>query len=318
MIVLIALASLVWVPIGVAIGLRPQTCGAGSTFGAILSGLSGKSLIPLFVIPIVRFGLNTDVWLTPLMILGTQWYILFNVIAGTSVFPTDFLEAAKSFHFRRWQWWRIVILPGIFPYYITGAITASGGAWNASIVAEVVSWGRYHLYAHGLGALYQPGDRCRRLSAYRTRHRNDVGFRGSLQSPAVASTLWALASAGCGWTDRRRCARARRDRSATAGVELEIRHVRQTYARPSGAPLLVLDDINLTLHTGEIVALLGRSGLWKVNAAPRRFGSRAASGRGGALSRPRRRWSGGGDCDCFPDLRFVSLADGAAKCASRS
>ena len=151
-IVLIVLASLVWVPVGVAIGLRPKLAERVQPLAQFLAAFPANLLFPLFVIPIVRFGLNTDIWLTPLMILGTQWYILFNVIAGTSVFPTDFLEAAKNFHFRGWQWWRIAILPGIFPYYITGAITASGGAWNASIVAEVVSWGQYHLYAHGLGA----------------------------------------------------------------------------------------------------------------------------------------------------------------------
>ena len=86
------------------------------------------------------------------MILGTQWYILFNVIAGTTAYPTDLLEAASEFRFRTWQWWRRAVLPGIFPYFVTGAITASGGAWNASIVAEAVSWGNTHLAAHGLGA----------------------------------------------------------------------------------------------------------------------------------------------------------------------
>jgi NitT/TauT family transport system permease protein len=86
------------------------------------------------------------------MILGTQWYILFNVIAGTTAYPTDFLEAADNFQIHGWQWWRKVILPGIFPYYVTGALTASGGSWNASIVAESVSWGQTHLTAHGLGA----------------------------------------------------------------------------------------------------------------------------------------------------------------------
>ena len=86
------------------------------------------------------------------MILGTQWYILFNVIAGASAFPNDLKEAAASFHIRGWRWWRQVILPGVFPYYVTGAITASGGSWNASIVAEVASWGSTTLHAHGLGA----------------------------------------------------------------------------------------------------------------------------------------------------------------------
>jgi NitT/TauT family transport system permease protein len=86
------------------------------------------------------------------MILGTQWYILFNVIAGASAFPSDFREAGASFRVRPWHWWRQVMLPGIFPYYVTGAITASGGAWNASIVSEAVSWGSTKLSASGLGA----------------------------------------------------------------------------------------------------------------------------------------------------------------------
>ena len=86
------------------------------------------------------------------MILGTQWYILFNVIAGASAFPSDFREAAASFRIPGWHWWRDVMLPGIFPYYVTGAITASGGAWNASIVSEAVSWGSTKLSGGGLGA----------------------------------------------------------------------------------------------------------------------------------------------------------------------
>jgi NitT/TauT family transport system permease protein len=151
-VVLIVLASLIWVPVGVMIGLRPKLAERIQPLAQFLAAFPANLLFPLFVIPIVRFKLNTDIWLTPLMILGTQWYILFNVIAGTTALPTDLLEAADNFRFHGWQWWRIVILPGIFPYYITGAITASGGAWNASIVAEVVSWGHDQLFAHGLGA----------------------------------------------------------------------------------------------------------------------------------------------------------------------
>ena len=135
--VLIVLASLIWVPIGVMIGLRPKLAERIQPLAQFLAAFPANLLFPLFVIPIVRFDLNPDIWLSPLMILGTQWYILFNVIAGTTAFPTDFLEAADNFHFHGWQWWRNVILPGIFPYFVTGAITASGGAWNASIVAEV-------------------------------------------------------------------------------------------------------------------------------------------------------------------------------------
>ena len=101
---------------------------------------------------IVHFKLSPDIWLSPLIVLGTQWYILFNVVAGASAFPNDFREASANFRIRGWQWWRQVMLPGIFPYYVTGAITASGGAWNASIVSEYVSWGDDKLAAHGLGA----------------------------------------------------------------------------------------------------------------------------------------------------------------------
>ena len=86
------------------------------------------------------------------MILGTDWCILFNVTGGASAFPSDFRKAAASFRVRPRRWWREVMLPGIFPYYVTGAITASGGAWNATIVAEAVSWGSERLSASGRGA----------------------------------------------------------------------------------------------------------------------------------------------------------------------
>jgi len=99
--------------------------------------------------------LNVEIWVTPLMILGTQWYILFNVIAGAASMPRDLYLAADNFGVKGWQWWRRLALPGIFPYYITGAITAAGGAWNASIVAEWVSWGNVTLKATGLGEYIQ-------------------------------------------------------------------------------------------------------------------------------------------------------------------
>jgi NitT/TauT family transport system permease protein len=151
-VVLIALATLIWVPVGVWIGLRPKLAERIQPLAQFLAAFPANLAFPVFVVVIVRFGLNANIWLSPLMILGTQWYILFNVIAGASAFPTDLREAAGSFHLKGWRWWIKVILPGIFPYYITGAITASGGSWNASIVAEVASWGDTHLTATGLGA----------------------------------------------------------------------------------------------------------------------------------------------------------------------
>jgi NitT/TauT family transport system permease protein len=151
-IVLIALATLIWVPVGVWIGLRPKLAERVQPLAQFLAAFPANLAFPVFVVIIVRYSLDPNIWLSPLMILGTQWYILFNVIAGASAFPSDLREAAGSFHLRGWRWWIKVILPGIFPYYITGAITASGGSWNASIVAEVASWGDNHLTATGLGA----------------------------------------------------------------------------------------------------------------------------------------------------------------------
>jgi NitT/TauT family transport system permease protein len=149
---LIVVASLIWVPLGVMIGLRPAVAEKIQPIAQFLAAFPANLLFPVFVVFIVKFHLNADVWLSPLIVLGTQWYILFNVIAGTSAFPNDFKEAAANFRIRGWQWWKKIILPGIFPYYVTGAITASGGAWNASIVSEAVSWGNDKVVAHGLGA----------------------------------------------------------------------------------------------------------------------------------------------------------------------
>ncbi|MFL1564159.1 ABC transporter permease [Pseudomonas sp. O64] len=149
---LILIASLIWVPLGVMIGLRPSLAEKIQPLAQFLAAFPANLLFPVFVIVILHYKLNPDIWLSPLIVLGTQWYILFNVIAGASAFPNDFKEAAANFRIRGWLWWRKVMLPGIFPYYVTGAITASGGAWNASIVSEYVSWGQDNVVAHGLGA----------------------------------------------------------------------------------------------------------------------------------------------------------------------
>ncbi|AOR70490.1 sulfonate ABC transporter permease [Burkholderia stabilis] len=150
--VLIAIASVIWVPLGVLIGLRPALAEKIQPLAQFLAAFPANLLFPVFVIVIVHFHLNADIWLSPLIVLGTQWYILFNVIAGAMSYPNDYKEATKNFRIRGWQWWRQAILPGIFPYYVTGAITASGGAWNASIVSEFVQWGDTKVVAHGLGA----------------------------------------------------------------------------------------------------------------------------------------------------------------------
>jgi NitT/TauT family transport system permease protein len=109
-------------------------------------------IFPPAVILILKFHLSVEIWTSPLMILGTQWYILFNVIAGASAMPTETKDAATNFGLKGWMLWKRLILPGIFPSFVTGAITASGGSWNASIVSEYVSWGDTTLKATGIGA----------------------------------------------------------------------------------------------------------------------------------------------------------------------
>jgi NitT/TauT family transport system permease protein len=151
-IVLMVIAALVWVPIGVWIGLRPKATRIAQPIAQFLAAFPANLLFPPVVVAIVFFHLNASIWLSPLMLIGTQWYILFNVIAGAAAFPGDMKEAAANFRVQGWLWWRKVMIPAILPYFITGAITASGGAWNASIVAEMASWGKTNLVAQGLGA----------------------------------------------------------------------------------------------------------------------------------------------------------------------
>jgi NitT/TauT family transport system permease protein len=150
--ILIAVASVIWVPIGVSIGLRPHIADRAQPIVQFLAAFPANLFFPIAVVLILRFTLNPEVWLAPLMILGTQWYILFNVIGGTVSLPTELKLAAGNLGVRRWLWWRRVMLPAIFPAYVTGAVTAAGGSWNASIVSEVVQWGDTTLTATGLGA----------------------------------------------------------------------------------------------------------------------------------------------------------------------
>jgi len=149
---LMVVATAIWVPLGVMVGLRPALARRVGAAAQFLAAFPVNMLYPIFVVFIIRYHLNPDIWLTPLIMLGAQWYILFNVVAGANAFPGDLREVARNFRVGGLLWWRRVILPGIFPYFVTGAITASGGAWNAALFSEVVSWGKDTVQAHGLGA----------------------------------------------------------------------------------------------------------------------------------------------------------------------
>ena len=151
-VVLIALAAVVWVPVGIWIGMNPVWAGRLQAVAQFLAAFPVNLMFPLVVVLIVRWHLNPNVWLSPLMVLGTQWYLLFNVIAGASTVPTELRYAARNLGLSGWLKWRRYLLPAVFPSFVTGAITASGGSWNASIVAEYVTWGDTTLQADGLGS----------------------------------------------------------------------------------------------------------------------------------------------------------------------
>jgi len=151
-VVLIVLAALIWVPIGVWIGLRPRLARRAQPVVQFLAAFPANLFFPIAVSAIVAYHLDVEVWVSPWMSLGTQWYILFNVIAGAMAIPADLKEAARSYNISGWQRFWVLYIPAIFPYLVTGWVTAAGGAWNASIIAEYISIKGGVLEAHGLGA----------------------------------------------------------------------------------------------------------------------------------------------------------------------
>ncbi len=150
--VLIVLSTLVWTPIGVAIGLSPKLARLTQPLVQIAASFPANFLFPFATLGFIKLGITLNWGSMLLMALGAQWYLLFNVIGGAQAIPNDLREMARSFNLRGWKRWRFLLGPSIFGTWVTGAITASGGAWNASIVAELVSWGPTTLKADGLGA----------------------------------------------------------------------------------------------------------------------------------------------------------------------
>jgi NitT/TauT family transport system permease protein len=151
-VLILLVATVVWVPIGVWVGLNPRVSRLAQPVVQLLASFPANFLFPFVIAFFVSAHISLNVGGIVLMSLGAQWYILFNVIAGASAIPTDLRQAMDSFGVGRWQRWRRLILPAIFPAFITGGITAAGGAWNASIVAEVVVYNNHTLTATGLGA----------------------------------------------------------------------------------------------------------------------------------------------------------------------
>jgi len=148
----LTISSLWAVPAGVAIGFNRRLARVAQPLAQIAASVPATALFPVVLLALVRMGGGLGVGAIILMLLGTQWYVLFNVIAGAIAIPTEMREVASVFHFPNAQRWRTVILPGIFPYLVTGLVTASGGAWNASIVAEYFHFQGKTMTTLGLGA----------------------------------------------------------------------------------------------------------------------------------------------------------------------
>src|SRR5450631_62582 len=146
------IASAWTIPAGVAIGFHPRLARIAQPLAQIAASYPATAIFPILLIALVQAGGGLGIGSIALMLLGTQWYILFNVIAGASAIPSNLKEVAELYHFSTWQKWKVVILPGIFPYLVTGLVTASGGAWNASIVAEYFHLKDRTLQTLGLGA----------------------------------------------------------------------------------------------------------------------------------------------------------------------
>jgi len=146
------LGALWTIPTGVAIGFNPRLARIAQPLAQIAASVPATALFPVVLLLLIRVGGGLGVGSILLLLLGTQWYLLFNVIAGAIAIPTDLKEACSVFHISGFERWKKLILPGIFPYLVTGMVTASGGAWNASIVAEYFHF-KGHIYTTtGLGA----------------------------------------------------------------------------------------------------------------------------------------------------------------------
>lgn len=148
----LVLSTLIWVPIGIKIGMNPKISRIAQPIVQICASFPANFLFPFVTMFLVATGISLDWGGIVLMMLGAQWYVLFNVVAGAQAIPGDLREAMANLRIGGWKWWKRFALPCVFPAYVTGGVTASGGAWNASIVAEVVTFGTTTLTAAGLGA----------------------------------------------------------------------------------------------------------------------------------------------------------------------
>jgi NitT/TauT family transport system permease protein len=229
--VLLVFATVVWTPIGVAIGLNPRLAQRLQPVALICASFPANFIFPFATLAFITFHIPINVGSVALMALGAQWYILFNVIAGAASIPTDLREMTVDLGLHGWSRWRRLIIPGIFSSWVTGAITASGGAWNASIVSEVVTWGATTLTA-----------------ADHAWRRDDERLRRHDQPHALAPFVRA---------------RGKEVPAVTAAL-IQVEGCCKAFPLPEGnGEFTVLQDVDLHVAPKEVLALLGRSGSGK-------------------------------------------------------
>ena len=306
--ILIALASLVWVPIGIWVGMRPRAAEIVQPIAQFMAAFPANLLFPLAVYGIVVWKLNPDVFLSPLMILGTQWYILFNIIAGATTIPAEMRYAATNFGIKGWLWWRKVALPAVLPFYVTGAITASGGSWNAAQVSELVSWGHTEIRAKGLGSYIADAAAANDFHRIVLGRRRDELVRRDHQSALLAALVLLR---------RAQISDDLTEDSMNNSPLLQCTDVRKAFPKPDGEELLVLDGMNLELREGQIMGLLGRSGSGKSTLLRLIAGlAEPSAGEVQYLGNPVV-GTGARHRDGVPEFRAVPLAHRVRECGAR-
>ena len=200
--VVVAVSSVIWVPVGVWIGFNPRVAQYLQPVVQVLASFPANFIFPFAIVLFLDIGLSLNYGSILLMALGTQWYILFNVIAGASAVPSDMREAMDNLAVHGRERWRRMILPAVFPAYVTGAITAAGGAWNASIVAEIVIYNRHVLVARGLGSFIAQATAQQQLPRDHRGHPGHGRVRHRAERAAVAAAVQHRRVEVRDWHDR--------------------------------------------------------------------------------------------------------------------
>ncbi|MCS6067855.1 ABC transporter permease subunit [Klebsiella variicola subsp. variicola] len=254
------LSVIIFTPLGVWIGLRPGLVRFFQPIIQVFAAVPANVFYPLIAFMIVAWHQNLGSWTIPMIMLGTQWYVLFNVIAGTSMIPSQMVEASKIFHLRGWLWWTKFTLPAVFPYIVTGVISAAG-AWNTAIAAEVLNWGKNYPTNVWSGRLYLYRQRCRAKSAGSIRMSGDV-----LDGAAVHYFRLATPVSLCRKSFQIRLT----IKSSLSGhnmknsnLVLEVKNVSKFYKKDRKQKSRCWSTSILEVKENEIVALLGRSGSGK-------------------------------------------------------